>query len=94
MTANLILIVSTILLIIFFTGLNSIIDSILLQHSGWTIYPPLSTEVESPEIEEEIGQIENIFEIFSKITLATQILLLILLAFCGFKTGLNYKSKQ
>ncbi len=82
LTANLILIISTILLILILVNVSSIISS-LSQFSGSTEYPPLSG-----------GMIEhngNEFGILSNILFIIQILLLILLTYCGFKTGRNYK---
>ncbi|MEK6155676.1 hypothetical protein WIW50_20620 [Flavobacteriaceae bacterium 3-367] len=90
LTANLILMIASILLILLIASVNSIIDSLIQQTSGWTIYPPLGSE----EIEPEVKPYENNFEVFSNTMLIVQILLLILLGYCGFKTGLNYKRRE
>jgi len=87
LTANLILIISTILLIIILNGISAIVETFIQQTSGWTIYPPLS----AGEGIEEIEPKENNFGILSSVLFYTQILLLIFLAYCGFKTGINYK---
>lgn len=92
--ANLILILSTIFLIVLLNGVSSIIDSIISENSGWTIYPPLSAGIDIPtieEIEKEERPLVHMFRIFSKIALLTQVLLLILLTYCGFKSGQNFK---
>ncbi|MCB0745061.1 MAG: hypothetical protein KDC67_14225, partial [Ignavibacteriae bacterium] len=91
LTANLILMISTILLVIILNGISAIVENFIQQTSGWTIYPPLSA---GEVIEQKIETKENNFEILSSVLFYTQILLLIFLAFCGFKTGLNYKKKK
>ncbi|WP_452225822.1 hypothetical protein [Lacinutrix cladophorae] len=90
LTANLILIISTILLILVLIGIDSILDAFIRQTTSWTIYPPLS----AGEIEPEIEPKENNLEILSSVLFYTQILLLIFLAYCGFKTGRNYKRNE
>ncbi|WP_430965323.1 hypothetical protein [Spongiimicrobium sp. 2-473A-2-J] len=94
LTANLILMIVTILLILVITGLNSIVDSLVQQTSGWTTYPPLSSEEIVSEIEPGVKPYENNFGVFSNAMLIIHIVLLILLGYCGFKTGLNYKRKE
>ncbi|MGS2727903.1 hypothetical protein ACU8DI_14935 [Psychroserpens sp. BH13MA-6] len=94
LTANLILMISTILLILILNGISTIVDNLIQQTSGWTIYPPLSAEQAIEQIEKEIEQKENNFGILSSVLFYTQIILLILLAYCGFKTGLNYKRTE
>lgn len=87
LTANLILMISTILLILVLIGIHSIVDALILQTSNWTIDPPLSARAPHPEIE----PMESDFEILANALFLIQIVLLIFLTFCGFKTGRNYK---
>jgi heme/copper-type cytochrome/quinol oxidase subunit 1 len=94
LTANLILMISTILLIIILNGISTIVDNFIQQTSGWTIYPPLSAGDGIKQIEQEIKPKENSFRILSSVLFYTQILLLIFLTYCGFKTGLNYKRNE
>lgn len=82
--------ISTILLIIILNGISAIVETFIQQTSGWTIYPPLS----AGEGIEEIEPKENNFGILSSVLFYTQILLLIFLAYCGFKTGMNYKRTE
>lgn len=92
LTANLILMISTILLILTLNGINTIVDNFIQQTSGWTIYPPLSAGME--QIEQEIEPKKNNFGILSSVLFYTQIILLIFLAYCGFKTGLNFRRTE
>ena len=94
LTANLILMISTILLIIVLNGISTIVENFIQLTSGWTIHPPLSAGEGIEQIEEEIEPKENNLGILFSIIFYTQILLLIFLAFCGFKTGLNYKRTE
>ena len=94
LTANLILMISTILFIIILNGISTIVENFIQQTSGWTIYPPLSTGNGIEQFEQEIEPKENNFGILSSVLFYTQILLLIFLAYCGFKTGLNYKRNE
>nr|WP_299072889.1 hypothetical protein [uncultured Allomuricauda sp.] len=94
LTANLILIISTTLLIIILNGISTIVENFVQQTSGWTIYPPLSAGEGLEQIEQEIESKDNNFGILSSILFYMQILLLIFLTFCGFKTGLNYKRTE
>lgn len=90
LTANLILMISTILLILVFMGINSILEVFIQQTSGWTIYPPLS----GGEIESTVQSDKNNssgLDILSNLLFYTQIILLVFLTYCGFKTGRNYK---
>ena len=89
LTANLILMISTILLILVLIRINSIVDALIQQTSSWTIYPPLSAGENKTEIEPK----ESNFEILANVLFLIQILLLIFLTYCGFKTGRNYKQK-
>ncbi|WP_343914754.1 hypothetical protein [Aquimarina litoralis] len=86
LSANLILIIATILFSIVMDGVSTIVDTFAQLTNGWTIYPTLAGEVE-PKPKNS----ENNFGIIFSIIFVFQILLLILLAYCGFKTGLNYK---
>jgi len=94
LTANLILMISTILLIIILNGISVIVENFIQQTSGWTIYPPLSVGEGIEQIEQDIEPKKNNFGILSSVIFYTQILLLIFLAYCGFKTGLNYKRTE
>ena len=94
LTANLILMISTILLIIILNGISTIVENFIQQTSGWTIYPPLSAGDGMEQIEQEIEPKENDYGILSSVLFYTQILLLIFLTYCGFKTGLNYKQSK
>ena len=94
LTANLILMISTILLIIILNGISTIVENFIQQTSGWTIYPPLNTGEGMEQIEQEIEPTGNNFGILSSILFYTQILLLIFLAFSGFKSGRNYKQNE
>lgn len=89
LTVNIILIISITLLILVITTTNSIISVLIQQNAGWTINPPLSAGVVDHDIEPN----ENYLGVLKNATYGTQILLLILLTFCGFKTGLNYKRR-
>ncbi len=90
LTANIILMISIILLILFFTATNSVIAVLIQQSAGWTIYPPLSAGA----IEHEIKPDESYLGVLKNVIYGIQILLLILLIFCGFKTGRNYKQSE
>lgn len=94
LTANLVLMISTIFLILVLMVIGSILDRIVFQYSGQTVYPSLSTVDGIPEIEEEIVKIKNIATMLSNTTLIIQLLLTVLLAYCGFKTGLNYNQRE
>lgn len=87
LTANLILMISIILLILVLIGIDSIVDALIQQTSSWTIYPPLSAGENKTEIQPK----ESNFEILANVLFLIQILLLIFLTYCGFKTGRNYK---
>ncbi|WP_147297800.1 hypothetical protein [Seonamhaeicola aphaedonensis] len=88
--ANLVLIISTILLSIIMGGISTIVDSFAQLFSGATIYPPLSTG----EMEHKIENNENNFGLITSVIYIIQIVLLIFLAYCGFKTGLNYNKVE
>ncbi|MBA6151612.1 hypothetical protein [Gelidibacter maritimus] len=87
LAANIILMISIILLILIFTTTYSLITVLIQQSAGWTIYPPLSAGA----IEHEIEPAEHYLGVLKNLVYGIQILLLILLAFCGYKTGRNYK---
>lgn len=90
LTANLILMISTILLILVLIGIDSILDALIRQTTSWTIYPPLSAGEVEPDFEPK----ENNLGILSSVLFFIQIFLLIFLAFCGYKTGRNYKRNE
>lgn len=90
LTANLISIVSTILLILVLNRINSMLEVLIQQEASWTTHPPLSAGESQPEIASE----KNYLEILSTTIFYIQIFLLTFLAYCGFKTGRNYKSNE
>lgn len=94
LTANLILMISTILLIIILNGISTVVETFIQKTSGWTIYPPLSTENGIEQFEQEIIPKENSLGILPSVLFYTQMLLLIFLTYCGFKTGLNYQRNE
>ncbi|TBV24755.1 hypothetical protein DMZ43_14725 [Meridianimaribacter sp. CL38] len=87
LVANLILMISTILLVLVLMELISILELLNQQSSSWTVYPPLSDQ----EIEPEVKPKENGLLLISNILFGFQILLLSFIGYCGFKTGQNYK---
>ncbi len=87
LTANLVLMISIILLSLVITGISSMLDAFIKQTSGWTIYPPLSAQ----DIERDIQPIESNLDLLASVLFYTKIILLVFLAYCGFKTGKNYK---
>ncbi|WP_298897252.1 hypothetical protein [uncultured Psychroserpens sp.] len=91
LTVNIILITVTIILILLVSKITSILDSEMHRVSGWTIYPPLSVEGVEPPTN---NTSENDFGILSSVFLIAQIVLLIFLTYCGFKSGQNYKRTE
>lgn len=94
LTANLILLISTIILIIIINGFSAIVENIIQQSSGWTIYPPLSAGIDLEQIEQEANLKNNSLNIISNLILIIQILLLVFLAYCGFKTGIRFNQRN
>ena len=90
LTANLILMIATLLLILVLIGFDSILDAFIRQTTSWSIYPPLS----AGEVEPDFKPKETNLSVLSSVLFFTKILLLIFLAFCGFKTGQNYKRNK
>ncbi|MEO1029945.1 MAG: hypothetical protein AAFX55_00990 [Bacteroidota bacterium] len=88
LTANLILMISIILLSIVLTGISTMLDGLIEQTSHWTVYPPSSVENHVPDIEPRASNLS----ILAPVLFYIQILLLVFLAYSGFKTGRNYKS--
>ena len=85
LTANLIFMISDISLILIFTFLISLVNSIR-EIPGSTEYPPLSG-----------GIVENAWNGWNNayyVLLIIQLILIILLAISGIKTGLNYKRTE
>ena len=82
LTANLIFMISDISLILIFTFLISLVNSIR-EIPGSTEYPPLSGGI----VENSGNGWNNAYYIL----LITQLILIILLTISGIKTGLNYK---
>ncbi len=89
-SANIILIISTILLSLILGRIYSLVDNFIQQSLGWNIYPPLSSEKNLELVKREANVMENFMVIFSNIVLALQIMLMIFLTYCGFKTGQNF----
>lgn len=75
LTANLILMISTILLILVLIGIDSILDALIRQTTSWTIYPPLSAGEVKPDFKPK----KNNLGLLSSILFFTHIFLLILL---------------
>lgn len=90
MIANIILMGSIMLFILAFTFINSIIAAVIQQNTGWSIHPPLN----AGSIEDQIETKENYLGVLKNVIYGIQILLLILLTYCGFKTGRNYKQNH
>lgn len=82
LTANLIFMISNILLSLIIVQIISVVNSVS-EFPSTTGYPSLSGET--------VKQVGNGLGILTIILFIMQILLMILLAFCGFKTGLNYQ---
>lgn len=88
------MIIATILLSVVIEGISTTVDNFAQLYSGWTIYPPLSAGEGMEQVEQKIKPKENYFGILSSVLFYTQILLLIFLAYSGFKTGQNYKQSE
>ena len=80
-TANIILMLATILIVLVFGKMINMLDFFAGTgvNEGYT---------------SGVSPVERVMDLLSKVFLAIQIGLLILLAYCGFKTGLNYDSKK
>ena len=85
LTANLIFIISDITLILIFTFLISLVNSIR-EIPGSTEYPPLSGGI----VENAGNGWNNAYYIL----LGIQLILIILLTISGIKTGMNYKRTE
>lgn len=86
LTANFIFMISDLALILIFTFIISLVNS-MLEIPGTTEYPPLSGI-------ENIKHEGNVWNNVYHVLLIVQLILLLLLAFSGFKTGINYKQNQ
>jgi len=93
-TSNVILMISSFLLIIIFNKLGVIIESVIQQNSGWTIYPPLSSGIDIKQIELEAKLKTNTFNTISYLILIFQTLFIIFLTYCGFKTGIRFQTNK
>ena len=93
LTTNLILMISTIILIVIINGISSIVENLIQQSSGWTIYPPLSAGIALEQIEQEAKLKNNNLNIISNLILIIQISLLVFLAYCGFNTGTKFNKR-
>ncbi|TBM98487.1 hypothetical protein EYD45_16445 [Hyunsoonleella flava] len=85
LTANIIFIISNIVMILIFTFLISLVNSIR-EISGTTEYPPLSGGI----VENTGNGWNNAYYIL----LIIQLILIILLVISGIKTGLNHKRTE
>ncbi|MCP4051760.1 MAG: hypothetical protein GY739_01640 [Mesoflavibacter sp.] len=85
--------ISTIILIVIINGISSIVENLIQQSSGWTIYPPLSAGIDLEQIEQEAKLKNNNLNIISNLILIIQISLLVFLAYCGFKTGTKFNKR-
>jgi len=86
LTVNLIFIISDLALILVFTFIISLLNS-MREIPGTIEYPPLSGI-------ENITYDGNVWNNFYYALLSVQLILLLLLAFSGIKTGINYKQNQ
>ena len=87
---NVVLMISTILMIVVLMGIYTYVET-LIQQSGWTIYPPLSTLAIEPEVNTD----HSYLEILSNGLFFIIVIKLFFLSFVGFKTGEIYvKSKS
>lgn len=82
LTANLMFMIANILMILLCVHIIKIIGSVT-EIPSTTEHSPLNDGIEN--------RTGNRFEIFSNTLFITQILLLALLSYSGFKTGVNYK---
>ncbi len=87
LTANLILMISTILLILVSLGISSIIESLMEDTTGWTIYAPVGTEAASSESE----LANNNLTFLSQFLFYSQLALLIFLMYCGYRSNRSYQ---
>lgn len=85
LTANWVLITSTVLLILALTELKSILEFFAHYTSNWTINPPPSTEEIQPIVEPQKSGFDTVVSLLFYV----QIALLIFLVHCGYKTGQN-----
>lgn len=84
LSTNLILMVSIIFLILILTGANAVLNL------TWPTDPSLIAN----DINSEIDPFLKDFKIISDTIYAIQFIMLILLMYCGFKTGRNYRAKN
>lgn len=87
LTANLILMISTILLILVSLGISSIIESLMEDTTGWTVYPPVGTGAASSESE----MAHNNLTFLSQFLFYSQLALLIFLMYCGYRSNRSYQ---
>ena len=84
LTANLVLLVALIFMIMVFGRFTSMLENFSLPY----------TTLENGTVERERNPVESLMAALSKISLGVQMLLLVFLAYCGFKTGRNYAPKK
>jgi heme/copper-type cytochrome/quinol oxidase subunit 1 len=85
--SNFILIISTILFLIVLNKIHNHLFNFNIDNNGWTIYPPLSATEIIPQNDVETNKIELYLTIITNSILFLQILLMLLLVFCGYKIG-------
>lgn len=85
--ANLVLMISTLLLITALLGVSSIVESLMEETTSWTVYPPLETGIDQTETE----YVDTNLHLLSRVLFYTQIALFLFFLFCGYKTRRNYK---
>jgi len=67
LTANLILIISTIVLILILNRISTIFENFFFQNSGWTIKPPINSGKGLEQFEHEFESNNNNFGIISSV---------------------------
>ena len=83
LTVNLVLMISIILMIMVFGRLIFMLETFSLPYST----------LENGTLERERTAMERLMAMLSTVFWGFQIILLVFLAYCGFKTGRNYESK-
>lgn len=90
LTANVILMISTFLLLIILFGLTSILDDYSNTKTGWAIHPPLDTD----EIFSQPETKGHNLKMISSILFYTKLGLFVFLVFCGSKTIQNFNRRK
>lgn len=84
LSTNLILTLSLLSIILILTGANAVLNL------TW----PIGSSLNANDINSEIDPFLKDFKIMSYTIYAIQLIMMILLIYCGFKTGRNYKGKE